>query len=113
MVLLKKPRLLLLDEPTKGMDSLFKAQLAKKLRSLCKSGVTVVMVSHDTEFCAEYCDECALLFDGRCAFCGGAREFFAENCYYTTAASKMTRGIFKNAVRESEVLSLCKKNLER
>ena len=113
MVLLKKPRLLLLDEPTKGMDSLFKAQLAKKLRSLCKSGVTVVMVSHDTEFCAEYCDECALLFDGRCAFCGGAREFFAENCYYTTAASKMTRGIFKNAVRESEVLALCKKNLAR
>lgn len=112
-VLLKKPRLLLLDEPTKGMDGLFKAQLAKKLRSLCKSGVTVVMVSHDTQFCAEYCDECALLFDGRCAFCGGAREFFAENCYYTTAASKITRGIFKSAVTESEVLSLCKKNLSR
>lgn len=111
MVLLRKPRLLLLDEPTKGMDSLFKIQLAEKLRSLCSGGVTVIMVSHDTEFCAEYCDECALIFDGRCVFCGDAKDFFSENCFYTTAASKMTRGIFKNAVSESEVLALCKKNL--
>lgn len=111
MVLLKKPRLLLLDEPTKGMDSLFKIQLAKKLRALCAGGVTVVMVSHDTEFCAEYCDECCFVFDGRCAFCAGTKEFFSENCFYTTAASKMTRSVFKNAVSESEVLSLCKKNL--
>lgn len=110
-VLLKKPRLLLLDEPTKGMDGLFKEKLGEKLSALSKSGVTVVMVSHDTEFCARYCDECALVFDGRCAFCGGTREFFSENCFYTTAACKTARSVFPGAVTESEVLSLCKKNL--
>lgn len=110
-VLLKRPKLLLLDEPTKGLDNLFKKQLAKKLRSLCESGVTVIMVSHDTEFCAEYCDECALIFDGECVLQKNAHDFFAGNCFYTTAAGKMTRGIFDSAVTESEVLALCKKNL--
>ncbi len=112
-VLLKKPKLLLLDEPTKGLDNLFKKELSKKLRSLCENGVTVIMVSHDTEFCAEYCDECALIFDGECVLQKSAHDFFADNCFYTTAAGKMTRGIFDSAVTESEVLSLCKKNLRR
>mgnify|MGYP002519300797 CR=1 FL=1 len=110
-VLLKKPKILLLDEPTKGLDNLFKKQLSKKIRALCESGVTVVMVSHDAEFCAEYCDECALIFDGECVSKKNAHDFFAKNCFYTTAASRMTRGIFPSAVTESEVLELCKKSL--
>lgn len=109
-VLLKKPKLLLLDEPTKGLDNLFKNQLSKKIRELCKSGVTVVMVSHDTEFCAEYCDECALIFDGECVSQKNAHDFFEQNCFYTTAASRMTRRILPSAVTESEVLELCKKS---
>lgn len=110
-VLLKKPRLLLLDEPTKGMDAVFKKSFASKIRELCQSGVTVVMVSHDTEFCAAYCDECALLFDGEIVLCKEAKSFFEGNFYYTTTASRLTRGLFENAVTESEVLELCRKNL--
>lgn len=112
-VLLKRPKLLLLDEPTKGLDSLFKKQLSKKLRDLCNRGVTVIMVSHDTEFCAEYCDECSFVFDGECVAQKDAHAFFSNNCFYTTAASRMTRGILPCAVTESEVLELCKKNLSR
>lgn len=112
-VLLKKPRLLLLDEPTKGMDAVFKKSFASKIRELCQSGVTVVMVSHDTEFCAAYCDECALLFDEEIVLCKEAKSFFEGNFYYTTTASRLTRGLFENAVTESEVLELCRKNLSQ
>ena len=110
-VLLKKPRLLLLDEPTKGMDAVFKKHFAAKIKELCKNGTTVIMVSHDTEFCSGYCDECALIFDGRVVLCKEAESFFDGNFYYTTSASRLTRGIFENAVTESEVFELCRKNL--
>ena len=113
MVLLKEPRILFLDEPTKGMDNLFKQQFAEKIRALNDGGTTVVIVSHDTEFCAEYCDECALLFDGVCALQEEADKFFSQNFFYTTAANKIARDVFPLAVTERQVLTLCKANLEK
>ncbi len=112
MVLLKEPKIIFLDEPTKGMDNLFKKRFAEKIKDLCLSGVTVVMVSHDTEFCAEYCDECAMIFDGMCVLKENKYDFFAQNYFYTTAANKISRDIFKNAVTQRQVLELCKKNLQ-
>ena len=64
LVLAQKPDILLLDEPTKGTDCLFRQSLGRLLRSLCESGVTVIAVSHDTEFCAEFADVSVMLFDG-------------------------------------------------
>ena len=112
MVLLKNPQILLLDEPTKGMDNLFKKQFARKIKELNNSGITVVMVSHDTEFCAEYCDECALIFDGMCALQDETTKFFSQNFFYTTSANKIAREFFPLAVTERQVLSLCRKNLK-
>ena len=112
MVLLKNPQILLLDEPTKGMDNLFKKQFAKKIKELNNSGITVVMVSHDTEFCAEYCDECALIFDGMCALQDETTKFFSQNFFYTTSANKIAREFFPLAVTERQVLQLCRENLK-
>ncbi len=112
MVMLRDVKILFLDEPTKGMDNLFKKQFAKKIKELCDSGITVIIVSHDTEFCAKYCDECALIFDGICAVQKDSREFFADNFFYTTASNKISRHLFENTVTESEVLKLCKENLK-
>ncbi len=111
MVLLKEPQILFLDEPTKGMDNLFKKQFANKIKELNNKGITVVMVSHDTEFCAEYCDECAMIFDGVCALQEEKNKFFSQNFFYTTAANKIARDIFPLAVTERQVLELCRKNL--
>ncbi len=111
MVLMKNPQILFLDEPTKGMDNLFKKQLASKIKELNEIGITVVMVSHDTEFCAEYCDECAMIFDGKCALQEEKNKFFSQNFFYTTAANKIARDIFPLAVTERQVLELCRKNL--
>lgn len=110
LVLLRNPKILFLDEPTKGMDNLFKNRFALKIKELCKRGVTVIMVSHDTEFCAEYCDECAMIFDGMCALQKNRYDFFAHNYFYTTAANKIAREIFPLAVTERQVLELCKAN---
>ena len=63
-VMLLEPDILLMDEPTKGLDAEFKQSFAAMVRSLLSGGVTVLMVSHDVEFCARYAHRCALFFDG-------------------------------------------------
>ena len=111
-VLLTQPDILLLDEPTKGLDAFFKITFAGILDKLIDSGVTVVMVSHDIEFCAEHADTCALFFNGNLAASGRAHEFFAGNSFYTTTANRMARGLFSNAVTNGDVIALCRKNQE-
>lgn len=107
-VLLNEPRLLLLDEPTKGLDAFFKEKLTALLRSLTARGTTVLMVSHDIEFCASYADRCALFFDGDAVTTNPPRRFFASNSFYTTAANRISRGLFENAVTVEEVVELCR-----
>ncbi|MEC4271985.1 ATP-binding cassette domain-containing protein [Adlercreutzia sp. R25] len=106
-VLLTRPRLLLLDEPTKGLDAAFKERLARIFRRLAARGTTVLMVSHDVEFCASFADACALFFDGGIVAADASRPFFASNSFYTTAASRMSRGLFDNAVTAEDVVNLC------
>ncbi len=111
-VLATKPRLLLLDEPTKGLDANKKADIVGILKTLKKSGVTVVIVTHDVEFAAACADRCALFFRGRIVSLGTPAEFFSENRFYTTAASRMSRGYFDNTVTVDGIAELCLKNSE-
>lgn len=90
-ILLLEPKILLLDEPTKGLDPFFKRTLAGILRKLVESGVTIFMVSHDVEFCAEYADKCAMFFDGDIVSMGDPKTFFSGNSFYTTTANKIIR----------------------
>lgn len=103
-VLLTEPKLLLLDEPTKGIDSFFKQKFAHVLKRLTQSGVTVVMVSHDVEFCAAYADLVGMFFDGQIVTVNTPRRFFARNSFYTTAANRMSRHIFPDAVTAQDVI---------
>lgn len=105
-LLLTEPDILLLDEPTKGLDAEFKRELAAILRRLCELGKSILAVSHDVEFCAEYCDRCMLFFDGSVAAEGEPREFFTGNSFYTTAANRMSRGIC-DAVTADELIYIC------
>ncbi len=109
-VLATEPRLLLLDEPTKGLDAHAKAQVADILRKLRENGVTVVCVTHDVEFAAELADRVSLFFRGSIICTETPREFFAENTFYTTACSRMTRGFFEGAVTLSDAVRLCAEN---
>ncbi|MEL7650128.1 MAG: energy-coupling factor transporter ATPase [Sedimentibacter sp.] len=109
-ILLLKPGILLLDEPTKALDSHFKNKLAQILKKLQKDGTTIVMVSHDIEFCAEYADLCSLFFNGTIVATDTPEKFFSGNSFYTTAANRISRNIFKNTVTAGEVIELCRKN---
>ena len=106
-LLLLQPKILLLDEPTKGLDAQFKSILANIIGSLVSAGAAVVMISHDVEFCARYSHRCALLFNGELVASGTPRNFFSNNSFYVTSASRMSRGIIKDAVTAEDVIYCC------
>lgn len=107
-ILLSEPKILLLDEPTKGIDAHAKLILRDILFSLKREGVTVIAVTHDTEFAAIASDKCALFFDGEVISPSSPRNFFSGNDFYTTAASRISRGIFENTVTVDDVVLLAK-----
>ena len=109
-VLLTEPKILLLDEPTKGMDSFFKETFATVLNKLRNQGITILMVSHDVEFCAKYADRVSMFFDGQVLTTDTPQNFFGGNSFYTTAANRMSKHIFKNAVTAENVVELYRKN---
>ncbi|QEH70023.1 ECF transporter S component [Cellulosilyticum sp. WCF-2] len=106
-VLLIEPQILLLDEPTKGLDAYFKLKLAEILKNLQAEGVTIVMVSHDVEFCASYADRCAMFFDGNIVTTGNTRQFFIGNSFYTSAANRMARHLIPQALTVEDVIAAC------
>ena len=106
-VLLQDPDILLLDEPTKGLDSDFKEEFAGILRELTDRGICIIMVSHDVEFCAKYADRCALFFDGGIVTVDAPQPFFAGKSFYTTAANRMARHLLPEAVTPEDILSAC------
>lgn len=105
-LLLEDYDILLLDEPGKGMDYAFKQEMGKLLRQLTSMGKTVLMVSHDVEFCARYADVCSLFFDGHMVSVSKTRTFFLQNVFYTTAAARMCRTTFPKTVLIEDVLDV-------
>ncbi len=103
-VLLLRPKILLMDEPTKGIDNHYKKELGEILRKLSEHGVTILMISHDVEFCAQYADRTGLFFQGNVVTSEESKKFFAGNNFYTTAANRMARNYFPNAVTVEDVI---------
>ena len=104
-VLLLRPKILLMDEPTKGMDAEYKEELGGILKKLQSHGMTIFMISHDVEFVAEYADTTGLFFEGNIVTSKKTRDFFAGNNFYTTAANRMARGLFPEAVTGKDVVA--------
>lgn len=109
-VLLTEPDILLLDEPTKGLDNEYKEVLGHLLRRLAEQGKTIIMVSHDIEFCAAWTDRCGLFFDGGIISQAECRRFFAENSFYTTATNRMARTIMSDAIVPQDIIDTFGRN---
>ena len=109
-VLATKPKLLLMDEPTKGLDANKKSNMIETLKKLKDNGVTVVIVTHDVEFTAMCADRCALFFRGQIVSDGVPEEFFSENNFYSTSASRISKDYYERAVTVEHVVELCKLN---
>ena len=103
-ILIKNPDILLLDEPTKGMDGEFKEDFSRILIALKNSGKTIVLVSHDIEFCANCSDCCAMFFDGGITSEGEPRTFFRGKNFYTTDANRMARSVLPEAVLAEDIV---------
>lgn len=112
-VLIGMPDVILMDEPTKGMDAEFKQTFAEILRKLQMQGCTIVIVSHDIEFCAQTADQVCLIFDGETAVVNGVTEYFTGNEFYTTAAARIARGVVDHAVTVKDVLAVYGKKTEK
>jgi energy-coupling factor transport system ATP-binding protein len=107
-LLLLDPEILLLDEPTKGLDVYAKEELAGLLRARAGQGNTVVMATHDLEFAARYVDVCSMVFNGEIICTENAKTFFVGNSFYTTSANRISRGIVEDAVTIEDVIERCR-----
>lgn len=90
-LLLTEPDIILLDEPTKGMDDVFQQEFGNILLTLKKQGKTIVIVSHDIEFLAKFTDRCGMFFDGSLISVNATDIFFRGNRYYTTEREKILK----------------------
>lgn len=81
-LLLVHPRLLLLDEPTKGLDRAAREHVAGMIEAARRDGVTVVVSTHDLAFVRRIADRVSLMFDGELACTEPVGEFFRNNLFY-------------------------------
>lgn len=111
-VLLLEPKILLLDEPTKGIDAHAKKMLQQILKNLQAQGMTIILVTHDIEFTSEVADRVGLYFDSNIISVNTPKQFFTHNNFYTTAANRMTKHIYENVTTFDEIITLCQLNKE-
>ena len=109
-VLAQKPKLLLLDEPAKGLDACARSRLVQTLKSLKAQGMAMLIVTHDPVFAADCADRCGLLFRGEMVCTGDPRSFFSENLFYTTPVSRMTRGLLPGCVTVADAAEALRAN---
>lgn len=100
--LLLEPDILLLDEPTKGLDSISCAKMGKMLQEL---GITIVIVSHDVDFCARYATKAALLFGGQIVADGSLRNTLGSNRFYTTTIGRIAGRKFPGILHRQELVA--------
>lgn len=110
-LLLLEPEIILLDEPTKGIDGCGREELAKIIQQLKEKKVTVVTVTHDVEFAADISDSCGMLFDGEILATAPPHRFFAKNNFYTTAVNRMSKNIYDNVIKLEELVWMIKENM--
>ncbi len=108
MILLQQPDIILLDEPTKALDNVFKKEFSDILKNLAACGKAVFIVCHDLEFCAVTAGRVAIMFEGQLSGLGTPGEFFGGNNFYTTAANRMSRGIVDGPVTEQNLVEFLK-----
>ena len=90
-ILAAEPDVVLLDEPTRGMDYCQKAALGEVLQALAAEGRTVILATHDVELAASVAHRVALLSEGQVVVEGPAREVMAGSLVFASQVSKLFR----------------------
>lgn len=103
IALMATPDLLVLDEPTKGLDPYTKIQVGHLLKQYQRAGMTIIIASHDMEFCAEFADKCGFMFDGHLNILLLTKSFFTDNFFFTTPINRIVRDQVKDALLPSDL----------
>lgn len=90
-LMLTKPQLLMLDEPTKGLDGATRLDIAHTLRRYCDDGGSVILSTHDLAFVQAVADTVSLVFDGEIACTVPCADFFGENLFYVPLFDEFSR----------------------
>ncbi|MCC8135167.1 MAG: ATP-binding cassette domain-containing protein [Ruminococcus sp.] len=109
-LLMTNPKIILLDEPTKGLDGSWRNVISDVIKSLLSRKITVFTVTHDTELAAMISDRCGIFFDGVISACGSPEEMFCGSMFYTTGAVKASRGIYSGICTAEQLLEICRRN---
>ncbi|SMC24664.1 energy-coupling factor transport system ATP-binding protein [Clostridium acidisoli DSM 12555] len=108
-ILVLNPKILMLDEPTRGMDINAKKDLGEILKNLNKSGTTIILITHDADFAAEYCNKFMLMFNGEKVSIGSKTDVLSEGIFYTTTINKLIRDNEKDIFTLNQAMKMFKK----
>ncbi len=111
-IMVMEPQILLLDEPTRGLDRELKNKLGQLLLDFKNKGKTIILVTHDIEFVSKYCDRIALMFDGTIAQCGSKYEVLDSGMYYSTQMNKLFSGYSHEIITMKDALDVINQNLK-
>lgn len=101
--LVSNPDILILDEPSKGLDPISLINLAKILKGLQNNGITIIITSHDLQFVSNYCQRCLMLFDGSLQIDSTPKNIFSNNNFYTTFINRLVKDYIDDAVSLKDV----------
>lgn len=108
-VLIREPQVICLDEPTRGLDYIFKSQLANILQGLKKKGTTLIIVSNDIEFMAEFSDTIIVMFQGEVVGYGDKKELLTDSSFYLPQIGRLFKNINDNILTYGEALPMLKR----
>lgn len=86
------PEVLILDEPTRGMDSLSKDKIGQIIQKLSNKGKAIIIITHDSDFAADYSHSVSLMFNGEIVASGMTEDVLYDSIYYSPQVARM----FKN-----------------
>lgn len=95
-MLVLRPKLLILDEPTRGLDYDAKRELGNILKGLNNKGTTIILVTHDVEFSAQFCNRFMLMFNGEKVSEGNSTDVLGNGIYFTTTINRLLRDVNKD-----------------
>ncbi len=106
-ILVLQPDMILLDEPTRGLESGLKNKLGKLLQNLNKKGTSIILVTHDTDFASNFCRRYMIMFNGRIVADGNKRQVLGDGIFYTTSMNKLLRDKDDSIFTLEEAIERC------
>jgi energy-coupling factor transporter ATP-binding protein EcfA2 len=100
-VLVNRPKIIILDEPTRGMDYTLKKELVGFLEDYCRQGNTVIIVTHDVEIVAECANRVILLSEGRVAVDGRKREVLSKALLFSPQINRLAQALSSYGIADT------------